>query len=618
MGTTHAVLIGIETYQQRGIGSVQFAQADAAAMKEVLIQDLGVPAENITVWLNSEATKSVFENEIPYVIRQLCSGDRFIFFYAGHGFFANGTNRLTTWDSHPANLVDTTVSLEAVLLEPLKNHHGVSSLVFIDACAANLKTNLVQARDLISDLTNNEFEALVRSTDHSAAFFACSPNEKAYPSDSLQHGIWTFHLIKALRGEAEDAFHRERWITGDSLRNYLARAVPAFIRASTEIQGEQRPFAILRSNGLFYIHQVPPSDAPKPPLSANITRLGDSESEQKSEKASAHNTENRPRIMLTTIQGHYNQWKGDVFTVNHLGGDAAQYIEIDPINFEGFSKVSLRFEQIPFINHANPAATAHFYVVTGDDGVRRHANKPSFVMMSFVYDAQHLNKPEVSYPIVVRYKWGTKLEEEKFRITWDNNRRRLTTSPAASDAKSRENARHNVVFLNAAFVKITYSGPGFSERTDGMQSFSEVEGASNGDMIGLIARFRNEAIYGREVAAIRAVRAHLKLFDRNNQEIGTGYPSALWLGHRNDTFDLVPNGPGGSVLVCLGSKTKARVWWKTRASVDRLHDNDLELKDGYPSRAEITLMDSNDRPLLEPIVLEITETAGELSVAARQ
>jgi hypothetical protein len=38
----------------------------------------------------------------------------------------------------------------------------------------------------------------------------------------------------------------------------------------------------------------------------------------------------------------------------------------------------------------------------------------------------------------------------------------------------------------------------------------------------------------------------------------------------------------------------------------------------YPSRAEITLMDSNDRPLLKPIVLEITETVGELSVAAKQ
>src|ERR1700722_14142790 len=98
-------------------------------MREILLQDLGVPAENVTIWLNSEATRSVLQHDIPYLIRQLGPGDRFIFFYAGHGFFANGTNRLTSWDSHPANLFDTTVSLEGVLLGPLKNQQGVSSLV---------------------------------------------------------------------------------------------------------------------------------------------------------------------------------------------------------------------------------------------------------------------------------------------------------------------------------------------------------------------------------------------------------------------------------------------------------------------------------------------------------
>lgn len=616
MGATYAVLIGIETYQQRGINSVQFAQADAAAMKDLLVQDLGVPAENITVWLDFEATKSVFENELPYLIRGLSPGDRFIFFYAGHGFFANGTNRLTTWDTHPGNLSGTTVSLEDVLLKPLKDQQGVDSLVFIDACAADLKTSLIQARDIVSDLTPNEFEALVRSTDHSAAFFACSPNEKAYPSDALHHGIWTYHLIQALQGDAEGALDRDRWITGDSLKNYLALAVPAYVRANTKIQGEQRPYAILSSNGPFGIHQVPPSDAPKSVLPLSRAKIEDVETKHTSEQP-VHSSGNRPRIMLSTVEGHYNQWSGDVFTLNHLGGDAAQYIEIDPINFEGFSKVSLRFEPVPFIGPTNPATKVHFHVVTGDDGVPRHTDKPSFVMMSFVYDAQHLNKPEVSYPLVVRYKWGAKTEEEHFRITWNNNRRRLAVTPS-NGAAPRKERKHNVVFLNAGFVKIAYSGPGYSDRTDGMHSFSEVEGASTGDMIGLVARFRNEAIYGQDVEAARAVRAHLKLFDRNGKEIGTGFSSAQWLGHPSDTFDLIPNGRGGSVLVCGGSKTRAHVRWKAHDSGGRLRDRDLELSEGYPSRAEITLMDSNHRPLLKPIVLEITEAGGEFSVDAKQ
>jgi hypothetical protein len=616
VGTTYAILIGIETYQQRSIGSVEFAQADAAAMKDLLVQDLGVPAENITVWLDFEATKSVFENELPYLIRGLSPGDRFIFFYAGHGFFANGTNRLTTWDTHPGNLSGTTVSLEDVLLKPLKDQQDVDSLVFIDACAADLKTSLLQARDIVSDLTPNEFEALVRSTDHSAAFFACSPNEKAYPSDALRHGIWTYHLIQALQGDAEGALDRDRWITGDSLKNYLALAVPAYIRANTKIQGEQRPYAILSSNGPFGIHQVPPSDAPKSLSPVSPAKIEDGETKHTSEQT-VHNSGNRPRIMLSAVEGHYNQWKGDVFTLNHLGGDAAQYIEIAPLNFEGFSKVSLRFEPVPFIGPTNPATKIHFHVVTGDDGVPRHADKPSIVMMSFVYDAQHLNKPEVSYPVVVRYKWGAKTEEEHFQITWNNNRRRLTVTPS-NGATPQKERKHNVVFLNAEFVKIAYSGPGYSDRTDGMHFFSEVEGASTGDMIGLVARFRNEAIYGQDVEAARTVRAHLKLFDRNGKEIGTGFSSAQWLGHPGDTFDLIPNGRGGSVLVCGGSKTRAYVRWKAHDLAGRLRDRNLVMSDGYPSRVEITLMDSNHRPLLKPIVLEITEAGGEFSVDARQ
>ena len=92
--------------------------------------------------------------------------------------------------------------------------------------------------------------------------------------------------------------------------------------------------------------------------------------------------------------------------------------------------------------------------------------------------------------------------------------------------------------MGAAIVTIAYSGPGFSGSTDGMQSFSEVAGLSKGDMIGLVARFRNEAIYGEDIKPIRGARAHLKLFDKNSREIGTGFSAALWLGHRDDTFDL--------------------------------------------------------------------------------
>ena len=608
---THAVLIGIETYQKQDISSVQYALADAAAMKEVLVQHLGVARENISLWPDSDATRSAFENDLPYMIRGLSPGDRFIFFYAGHGFYANGTNRLTTWDTHPNNLVGTTVSLEEVLLKPLKERQGVDSLVFIDACAAYLKTSIVQARDIVSDMTRSEFEALVQSTDHAAVFFACSPNEKAYPSDTLKHGIWTYHLIQALQGDAEGALDRDRFITGESLKNFLTVEVPAYIRANTKIQATQRPYAILSSNGPFSIRQVPPADGAKSaPTMATEAKLMPKQSP-------APTSGNRPQIMLLAIEGHSNQWTGAVFTLHHLGGDAAVQLEIAPIRFEGFNQVSLHFETVPFIGPTKPDAMVHFHVLTNDDGVPRHADKPSFVMMSFVYDAQHLNQPEVSYPVVVRYKWGAKTLEDHFQITWNNTRRRMAIAPSNTPPPQKERI-HNILLLNAELVKLRYSGPGYSDRTDGKHSFSEVEGVSTGDMVGLVARFRNEAIFGADIAAVRGVRAHLKLFDRGGKEIGTGFSAAQWLGHPDDTFDFLPNGRGGSVIVCRGGKTtKPVVMWKANDAAGRLRDRDLELHDGYPSRAEVTLMDSNHKPLLKPVVLEIADTGAGVSVSVK-
>lgn len=54
---------------------------------------------------------------------------------------------------------------------------------------------------------------------------------------------------------------------------------------------------------------------------------------------------------------------------------------------------------------------------------------------------------------LVRYKWGAKTEEENFSITWDNNRLRLTISPATNDAEPPKKQKHNVAFLNAVLRK---------------------------------------------------------------------------------------------------------------------------------------------------------------------
>lgn len=119
MGSTFAVLIGVERYQQDTIQGVPFAVADAEAMRDVLIQQMNVPPQNIKLWTNENVTRTSFEHDLKYELDTLGPDDRFIFFYAGHGFHSDGSNRLTMWESRTVNIAGTTVCLDEVLLSRL-------------------------------------------------------------------------------------------------------------------------------------------------------------------------------------------------------------------------------------------------------------------------------------------------------------------------------------------------------------------------------------------------------------------------------------------------------------------------------------------------------------------
>lgn len=271
-GSTYAVLVAVEHYQQPNIRGVPFAVADAQAMKDVLLQQMNVPVENIKLWTDQDATQSRLKNDLPYEIKGLGPDDQFIFFYAGHGFYAEGSNRLTTWDTHTFNIKDTTTCLDEVLLSPLKNGKCRRNLVFIDACATTFGDADTLGRNVLVGMRSDEFDEFVESTEFRAAFFSCSPAQQSYSWPGVKHGIWTYHLLRAFRGQDVAAFERERRITGHSLHTYLSVSVPAFISKETDIKASQKPYSVLASNGAFEILQVPEgtlhgdreSDAPPP------------------------------------------------------------------------------------------------------------------------------------------------------------------------------------------------------------------------------------------------------------------------------------------------------------------------------------------------------------------
>jgi hypothetical protein len=255
-GTAYGVAIGMEDYAIAKMNPTRFARADAQAFADVLTGHLGVPAANVTVWLDAAVNASNLSIELPAIIDGLGAEDRFYFFYAGHGFWTSGSSRLTVYDTHPDNLFGSTVELERALLKPLRTSPCRSSLVFIDACAQELFDPTVASRDIVSPMSEAEFRKFIKDTEHAAAYFACSRKEKSHSTAALGHGIWTHHLLRALRGEEPKAA-RKGLVTGHSLLDYLKAEVPRFITRETTIKARQTPYGLLGAPGDFPIRDMP-------------------------------------------------------------------------------------------------------------------------------------------------------------------------------------------------------------------------------------------------------------------------------------------------------------------------------------------------------------------------
>lgn len=263
-GRVVAVVVGLENYLRRktgGLPRVDYARQDAEAFAEALRSIYAEDRLELELLVDNEATRGNIEYALNRAIALLGEDDLFIFYYAGHGFHGAGGNRVTAWDSHAHDVASTTLLLREIVMDPLTASDCGRALAFIDACAAGFE-GLVRSRDVVSQLNRDELEEFLTSANYSALFLSCEPGQKSYPSDEFQHGVWTHFLLRALRGEAEEALGPDRFLTDTGLRDYLRREVPHYLTARTQHRRLQTPRAMITASNTFAIREVPERQAP--------------------------------------------------------------------------------------------------------------------------------------------------------------------------------------------------------------------------------------------------------------------------------------------------------------------------------------------------------------------
>jgi len=211
----HAVIIGINKYQDDKIPDLNFARADAEGIYQTLIDpELGrLPSANVILLLDEEATqrniRSAIGTKLP---RRAGENDVVYIYYAGHGSpvidpksrSRDGMEKyLVPADAELDDLFATGVSMNEI--QTFFNRlESKQVLFFIDSCYSgeaggrSFQNSAFRGRHILSTDFLEELAGEGR-----LVITACDVNEVSLEAAHLGHGLFTHYLMEGVKGIAD-------------------------------------------------------------------------------------------------------------------------------------------------------------------------------------------------------------------------------------------------------------------------------------------------------------------------------------------------------------------------------------------------------------------------------
>ena len=203
----YALVIGISKYLQKDIPQLQFADRDAKVFADYLKSKAGgaVPAENIQLLVNEDATTSAVYDAIYWLKNTCKKGDLVYFYFSGHGdletntMFNNGY--LICYDSPPNNYVKLALGVDYVneIAHTLSAQTNANVVLITDAChSGKLAGSRFGGTFLVGDqlraVKNKEIRITACATDQLS-------NENADWGGG--RGVFSYYLTNGLKGLAD-------------------------------------------------------------------------------------------------------------------------------------------------------------------------------------------------------------------------------------------------------------------------------------------------------------------------------------------------------------------------------------------------------------------------------
>jgi len=230
------LIIGIEDYYR--LPHVEYARKDALIVRDYFNRILGVPEENIILLIDADASKARIEGYLKHYIPNNIDRDATLYVYfAGHGLpgTRKGEPYLVPYDADTRFIEQTGYKLSS-FYQDIHQLEIARSYVFLDSCFSGMASRATEMLIKKTRPTLIHVEKVPPPSNTIISLSATRTNELSNAHPDRGHGLFTYYLLRGLRGEADS--DDDGWNSINEIYAYVRKNV---LRESRRIQSEQTP-----------------------------------------------------------------------------------------------------------------------------------------------------------------------------------------------------------------------------------------------------------------------------------------------------------------------------------------------------------------------------------------
>lgn len=246
----YALLVGVNKYDT--LGRLSYAKQDAEAFGEVLQSQYGFLPKEVQIMTceSSGVSRAVYLyiEEALNLIASKTDLDLLVFGFWGHGFHAEDSKLyLCASDTLRDKLMKSAISL-GLVKEHLTQAGAINTWIVLDCCRNIVDGRSVEGAvfasadaDQLSELARDLKAAPRKGVGQIptvAVINSCRIGQRAYEWDQRQHGVFTAHLLDAMR-------------TGERSVSHIVSSIAEQVALTAEslYRQKQEPFTIIEGKG---------------------------------------------------------------------------------------------------------------------------------------------------------------------------------------------------------------------------------------------------------------------------------------------------------------------------------------------------------------------------------